>query len=230
MDALHTITPNLADLPHPNEHGCLAYHYTKPGRSTPDLLADLPPNRAWMPCIPLHQTWQIYPTQMSMDALHTITPNLADLLQICWQIYPPAIKHRCLVYCYTKPGRSTPDMLADLLPATHIIEHRCLEYHYTKPGNSSPPKICCCIWMAISPFYCYSSYRQINWQIYPQKASSGHAWQLQISIVTAHIGRSTGRCTTAHSNASWDIYYGMYLAAILDSSRKGGNFLLFLNN
>ena len=31
-------------------------------------------------------------------------------------------------------------------------------------------------------------------------------------------------------NASWDIYYGMYLAAILDSSGKGGNFLLFLNN
>ena len=26
------------------------------------------------------------------------------------------------------------------------------------------------------------------------------------------------------------IYYGMYLAAILDSSRKGGNFFLFLNN
>ena len=32
------------------------------------------------------------------------------------------------------------------------------------------------------------------------------------------------------SNASWDIYYGMYLAAILDSSRKDGNFFLFLNN
>ena len=27
-----------------------------------------------------------------------------------------------------------------------------------------------------------------------------------------------------------DIYYGMYLVAILDSARKGGNFLLFLNN
>ena len=26
------------------------------------------------------------------------------------------------------------------------------------------------------------------------------------------------------------IYYGMYLAAILDSSRKSGNFFLFLNN
>ena len=30
--------------------------------------------------------------------------------------------------------------------------------------------------------------------------------------------------------ALWDIYYGMYLASILDSSRKGGNFLAFLNN
>ena len=37
-----------------------------------------------MPCIPLHQTWQnywqIYPPQSSIDALHTITPNMADLL------------------------------------------------------------------------------------------------------------------------------------------------------
>ena len=31
-------------------------------------------------------------------------------------------------------------------------------------------------------------------------------------------------------NASWDLYYGMYLAAILDFPTKGGNFLLFLNN
>ena len=44
-----------------------------------------------------------------------------------------------------------------------------------------------------------ASYKQINWQIYPLP------------------------------NALWDIYYGMYLAAIVDSSRKGGDFLLFLN-
>ena len=31
-------------------------------------------------------------------------------------------------------------------------------------------------------------------------------------------------------NVSWDVYYGMYLAGILDSSRTGGNLLLFLNN
>ena len=45
------------------------------------------------------------------------------------------------------------------------------------------------------------SYKQINWQIYP-----------------------------SHTSDLWDIYYGMYLAAVLDSSTKGGNFLLFLNN
>ena len=44
-----------------------------------------------------------------------------------------------------------------------------------------------------------------------------------------HISRSTGRFNP-HKIPLWDIYYGMYLAAILDSSRKGGNFLLFLNN
>ena len=32
------------------------------------------------------------------------------------------------------------------------------------------------------------------------------------------------------AKASRDVYYGMYVAAIVDSSRKGGNFLLFLNN
>ena len=54
--------------------------------------------------------------------------------------------------------------------------------------------------MAISGFYCHSSYKCISWQIYPS------------------------------TNALWDIYYGMYLPAILDSSRKDGNFVLFLNN
>ena len=43
-------------------------------------------------------------------------------------------------------------------------------------------------------------------------------------------GRSAGRTTPNKCNASWDISYGMYLAAILDSSTKGGNFFLFLNN
>ena len=47
-------------------------------------------------------------------------------------------------------------------------------------------------------------------------------------VVKAELGRSPGRSTPP--NALWDIYYGMYLASILDSSMKDGNFLLFLNN
>ena len=56
------------------------------------------------------------PQQSSIDALNTVSPNLADLPQICWQIYPPAIEHRCLEYHYTKLGRSTQNLLADLTP------------------------------------------------------------------------------------------------------------------
>ena len=52
--------------------------------------------------------------------------------------------------------------------------------------------------------------------------SSGQEWQLADVLLDLPADLLP--------NASWDIYYGMYLAAILDSSRKGGNFLLFVNN
>ena len=65
----------------------------------------------------------------------------------------------------------------------------------------------------------------------PILTSSGQEWQFQVSIVTAHISRSTGRSTPILTSsgqewqfqvsivtALWDIHYGMYLAAILDSS------------
>ena len=69
--------------------------------------------------------------------------------------------------------------------------------------------------MAISDCYCYRSYRQINWQMYPPvEASSGQEWQFQISIVTGHIGRSTGRSTPT----PWQ----RHLVA------KNGNFILLL--
>ena len=58
---------------------------------------------------------QIYPRSasrstphLSIDALNTVTPNLAELPQIGWQISPPPIKHRCPEYHCTKLGRSTP--------------------------------------------------------------------------------------------------------------------------
>ena len=58
--------------------------------------------------------WQIDPTpsQLSIDALNTATPNLADLMADL----PPIIEHRCLEYHYTKldrsTGRSTPSQLS----------------------------------------------------------------------------------------------------------------------
>ena len=47
------------------------------------------------------------------------------------------------------------------------IEHRCLEYCYTKLSRSTP---------LVEP-------------------SSGKEWQFKISLVKAHIGRSSGRST-----------------------------------
>ena len=55
-------------------------------------------------------------------------------------------------------------------------------------------------------------------------------WQIHISTVRVHIGRFTPPKNNNNCNVSWDIYYEMYLAAIMDSARKGGNFFLFLNN
>ena len=143
-----------------------------------------------MHCIPLHQTWQIN-----------------------WQIYPP-IKHRCLAYCYTKHGRSTPQSSIDAL-------------HRVTPNLADlPPRSASAYEWQFHLSIVTAHIGRSTGRSTSQEASSAQEWQLQISVVTAYIGRSTGRCTP--SNASWDIYYGMYLAAILDSSRKGGNFLLFL--
>ena len=88
-----------------SKHRCLEYCYTKLSRSTP---------------------WQL-----SIDALNTVTLNLADLPQICWQIYPLPIKHRCLEYHYTKLDRSTSQssinhihlVLRNMLIPFHHFQH-----------------------------------------------------------------------------------------------------------
>ena len=71
------------------------------------------------------------------------------------------------------------------------------------------------------------SYKQINWQIYTPY------WHLvaKNDNFRFHISRSTGRSKPPHTQMHYgDIYDGMCLTAILDSSRKVWNFLLFLNN
>ena len=49
----------------------------------------------------------------------------------------------------------------------------------------------------------------------PVVASIGQEWQYEFSTVRAHSGRSTPHIY--FMQASWDVYYGMCLAAIVDS-------------
>ena len=104
---MHIYPWQIDPTPWSIEHRYLEYCYTKLGRST---------GRSTPP-----------PGQLSIDALNTTTPNLADL--------PPSIEHRCLEYCYTKLGRSTPTTqlsidalntatpnLADLPPSQSCID------------------------------------------------------------------------------------------------------------
>ena len=63
-------------------------------------------------------------------------------------------------------------------------------------------------------------------------ASSGQEWQFHISNDRAHIGTSTGRSNpilVSSARHHGIVYYGLYVASIVDSSRKGGDLLLFFN-
>ena len=94
------------------------------------------------------------------------------------------------------------DLLADLLPSIDISWSRMA---ISRSASRSTPQY----WHLVVQ----------NGSFTLLLTSSGQEWQLADLLADLHP-----------PNASWDIYYGMYLAAILDSSRKGGNFLLFLNN
>ena len=85
------------------------------------------------------------PSQLSIDALNTATPNLAYLADIAQCTYmhgrltPQSIEHRCLEYCYTKLGRSRRYSTMQYMhgrSTPQSIKHRCLEYCYTKLGRS----------------------------------------------------------------------------------------------
>ena len=106
IHALNTITPNLVDLladlifgrSPPIEHRCLEYRYTKLGRSHVwhICLADLPP-------------------KLSIDALNTITPNVADLLAD-------------LIFGRYTPCQSSIDALNTITPILADLPGRCTPY------------------------------------------------------------------------------------------------------
>ena len=73
--------------------------------------------------------------------------------------------------------------------------------------------------MAISHCYWHQVVKNGNFTLL--LTSSGQEWQL---------ADLPPICQQIYPQMHHGIYYGMYLAAILDSARKGGNFLSFLNN
>ena len=81
-----------------------------------------------MPWIPLHQTWQIYPHQLSVDALNTITPKLgratgrSHIWQICLADLPPSSIDAL---------HTTTLNLADLTPPLSIHHGKtCILHHF----------------------------------------------------------------------------------------------------
>ena len=176
-----------------------------------------------MPWIPLHKlgrsTGRSTPNQSSIDALNTTTPNWADLppvnwaqmpwiplhqtWQIYWQIYPQSIKHRCLEYCYTKLGRSTPHQSSiDAL-------------NTTTPNWADLPADLPPINQALMPWILLHQTGQIYWQIYPQsikhrcleyhytKLGRSTPQSIEHRCLEYHytkLGRSTGRSTPNQSS------------------------------
>ena len=163
IDALNTITPNLADLLGDLIFGRTAWQIY-PHQSSIDALNTITPNLADLlgDLIFGRSAWQIYPPPIKHRCLeyHYTKLGRSTGRSHIWQIYPPPIEHRCLEYHFTKLGRSTGKShiwqiyphqsnidalhtttlhLADLPPS---IEHRCHEYHYTKLGRSHIWQIC----------------------------------------------------------------------------------------
>ena len=108
IDALNTVTPNLADL-----MADLVNWQIYPIQLSIDALNTVTPNLADL------MDLRYPPSQLSIDALHTATPNLA----LYWQIYPLQLSIDALNTVTQTWHRWYP--LADLPPS---IEHRCLEY------------------------------------------------------------------------------------------------------
>ena len=135
---------HLADLPGRStpqiEHKCLEYHYTKLGRSTDRshiwqiCLADLTP-----------------PPQLSIHALNTITPNLADLIfgRSAWQMYPYQLSIHGL-YTITQ---NVAGLLADLIFGRSI-------------GRSISPKLSIDALNTITPNLADLIFGRSAWEIY----------------------------------------------------------------
>ena len=125
IDLWKTITPEvsyiaqcnlpMAELPPLIGHRCLEYCYTKLGRSTNTSIPSIEHR-----CLEDHytklgiSTGRPSPSQLSIDPLNTITPNLADLLADL----PPGQSSSDALHTATP---NLTDLLADIPPSQSSI-------------------------------------------------------------------------------------------------------------
>ena len=156
-----------------------------------------------------------------------MSSNLADLpIDLLADLSPPP--------CYWHLVVKMTANLADLPP---------WYWHLVVKMSSNLADLSPCYWHLV--FKMSSNLADLSpWYWHLVVKMSANLADLSLLLLTSSVqdeckfGRSTPRSASRsyppknnnNCYASWDIYYGMYLAAILDSSRKGGNFFLFLNN
>ena len=97
------------------------------------------------------------------------------------------------------------------LPRMAISDFYCYSSYKKITWQTYPPPTGISLpTMAISDFYCYSSYRKINWQTYPQ--STGISWP--------RMAISDFYCYSSYRKINWQIYPPKYRYTLA----KNGNF------
>ena len=142
--------------------------------------------------------------------------QLADLPKIYQQIYPPMHHGIYIMGCIWQPCCILQEKvgISCYFEIISVVNNQLAWYSHVK---CNPP------WHPQHP------------QNTTKNSKTPPTWQLQISTMMAHICQVSyvillWKLILADLPLSPQMHHGMYLAAILDSSRKGGNFLLFLNN
>ena len=124
IDALHTTTPNLADIKQ------CTYMHDRPttSQSSLDALHTTTPNLADITdiaqCTYIHGILTPH-SQASIDALNTATQHLAHLMADLAYISAKPLHQISFIY-------STMHIYPWQIDTPHPIEHRSLQNHYTK--------------------------------------------------------------------------------------------------
>ena len=198
----------LIMAPQYQSRGWIAYHYTNSWQMNLLSLMETPlGTRAEMTCKPLHKTWQ---------------------MNLLWPMDPPVPKQRWLQYQYNKLGRQT--YTKPMEPLSTRVEVTCKPLHKTWQMNL----------LSLMELPGYQSRDDLhtttqNLADEPTLAKGPISTSAEMTCIPLHKMRQMNlnwpmdpTCNTATQNLPDEPT--LTDRPILDSSRKGGIFLLFLNN